>query len=43
MQVRIRKRADMALLVSPELVEPMVRGLVGAIDVDGGATDEQLN
>lgn len=32
----------MALLVSPELVEPMVRGLVGAIDVNGGPTDEQL-
>ena len=42
MHVRRRKRVDMPLLISPELVEPMVRGLVGAIDVDGGATDEQL-
>jgi hypothetical protein len=29
-------------LVSPELVEPVVRGLVGAVDVDGGPTDAQL-
>ena len=32
----------MALLVAPALVEPMTQGLLGAIDVDGGATDEQL-
>jgi hypothetical protein len=28
--------------VTAELVEPVTRGLLGAIDVDGGATDEQL-
>jgi hypothetical protein len=32
----------MPLLVAPDLVEPVTRGLLGAIDVDGGATDEQL-
>ena len=32
----------MALLVAPALVEPMTQGLLGAIDVDDGATDEQL-
>lgn len=32
----------MSRLVSPSLVEPVVRGLLGSIDVDGGATDEQL-
>lgn len=32
----------MTKLVSPDLVEPVVRGLLGAIDVDGGPTDEQL-
>ena len=30
-------------LVSPEIVEPMVRGLVGVIDVDDGPTSEQLD
>ena len=33
----------MARLVHPDLVEPVVRGLVGSIDVDGGPTDEQLS
>jgi hypothetical protein len=28
--------------LAPELVEPVVRGLLGGIDVDGGPTDEQL-
>ena len=32
----------MTLLVSAELVEPVTSALLGAIDVDGGATDEQL-
>ena len=32
----------MPLLVGPDMVEPVTRGLLGAIDVDGGATDEQL-
>src|SRR5438270_11962589 len=32
----------MPLLVGPEMVEPVTRGLLGAIDVDTGATDEQL-
>jgi hypothetical protein len=32
----------MPLMVSPPSVEPVVRALVGAIDVDGGPTDEQL-
>ncbi len=32
----------MTLLVSPDLVEPVTRALLGAIDVDGGATDEQV-
>ncbi|MFM8236387.1 MAG: hypothetical protein ACKOBG_01335 [Actinomycetota bacterium] len=32
----------MPRLVPPELVEPVVRGLVGAVDVDGGPTDVQL-
>ena len=32
----------MPYFVSPEEVEPVVRGLLGAADVDGGATDEQL-
>ena len=29
-------------LISDELAVPVLRGLLGAIDVDGGATDEQL-
>jgi hypothetical protein len=32
----------MPLMISPSSVEPVVRSLVGAIDVDGGPTDEQL-
>ena len=32
----------MPFLVGPELVEPVTRSLLGAIDVDGGPTDEQL-
>jgi hypothetical protein len=32
----------MTLLVDSEMVEPVTRGLLGVIDVDGGATDEQL-
>lgn len=32
----------MAIHVAPELVEPFARGLVGATDVDGGPTEEQL-
>jgi hypothetical protein len=32
----------MPLLVAAELVEPVTQGLLGAIGVDGGATDEQL-
>ena len=32
----------MAALVSPDLVEPVTRALLGSIDVDDGATDEQL-
>ncbi len=32
----------MPYLVAPEEVEPVVRGLLGVIDVDGGPTDEQL-
>ena len=32
----------MPYLVPPELVEPVTRGLLGAIDVEGGPTDEQL-
>lgn len=32
----------MPRLVSPALVEPVVRGLLGSIDVDDGPTDEQL-
>lgn len=32
----------MPRLVPPDLVEPVVRGLRGAIDVDGGPTPEQL-
>ena len=31
----------MAVMVTPELVEPVTRSLLGAIDDDGGATDEQ--
>ena len=33
---------SMPFLVAPELVEPVTRSLLGAIDVDGGPTDEQL-
>jgi hypothetical protein len=32
----------MPVMVEPELVEPVTRALLGAIDVDGGATDEQV-
>jgi hypothetical protein len=32
----------MPLMISPSSVEPVVRSLVGAIDVDGGPTDEQI-
>jgi hypothetical protein len=32
----------MAVMVGPDLVEPVTCALLGAIDVDGGATDEQL-
>ncbi|MFM8303046.1 MAG: hypothetical protein ACKOA9_01920 [Actinomycetota bacterium] len=32
----------MPRLVPPDLVEPLVRGRVGAVDVDGGPTDEQI-
>ena len=32
----------MSLIISPELVEPMTRALLGGIDVEGGGTDEQL-
>jgi hypothetical protein len=31
-----------AKLVNPDLVEPVVRGLVGSIDVDDGPTEEQV-
>jgi hypothetical protein len=31
----------MAVMVGPEMVEPVTRALLGAIDVDGGPTDEQ--
>jgi hypothetical protein len=31
------------VLVEPDLVEPVTRALLGAIDVDGGATDEQMD
>ena len=33
---------SMPFLVAPELVEPVTRSLLDAIDVDGGPTDEQL-
>jgi len=33
----------MTKLVTPDQVEIVVRGLLGAIDVDGGPTDEQLS
>jgi hypothetical protein len=33
----------MSLVVDAAMVEPMTRALLGAIDVDGGATDEQLS
>ena len=36
------RRRGVTLLVSAELVEPFARALLGAIDVDGGPTDEQL-
>ena len=32
----------MRFSLAPELVEPVVRGLLGGIDVDGGPSDEQL-
>ena len=32
----------MPRLVPPDLVEPVLSGLVGAVDVEGGPTDEQL-
>ncbi|MEX2100279.1 MAG: Coq4 family protein [Acidimicrobiia bacterium] len=32
----------MTLMIDPGMVEPVTRALLGAIDVDGGATDEQL-
>ncbi len=32
----------MAVMVGADLVEPVTRALLGAIDVDGGATDEQV-
>jgi hypothetical protein len=32
----------MPLLVGPDLVEPVTCALLGSIDIDGGATDEQL-
>ena len=32
----------MQFSLAPELVEPVVRGLLGGIDVDGGPSDEQL-
>jgi hypothetical protein len=32
----------MPYFVAAEEVEPVVRGLLGVIDVDGGPTDEQL-
>src|SRR5690348_11484938 len=32
----------MPFVVAPDVVEPATRALLGAIDVDGGATDEQL-
>jgi hypothetical protein len=31
----------MAIMVVPEMVEPVTRALLGAIDVEGGPTDEQ--
>lgn len=33
----------MGRVIDDSLVEPVVRALLGAIDVDGGATDEQLS
>ena len=32
----------MQFSLAPELVEPVVRGLLGGVDVDGGPSDEQL-
>jgi len=32
----------MAVMVTPEMVEPVTRALLGAIDVDGGPTEEQI-
>ena len=32
----------MSRIIDDELVEPVVRTLLGVIDVEGGATDEQL-
>src|SRR4051794_3661724 len=32
----------MPLIVTPDVVEPATRALLGAIDVDGGPTNEQL-
>jgi hypothetical protein len=32
----------MAVVVESAMVEPVTRGLLGSIDVDGGPTDEQL-
>ena len=31
----------MPYMVAPDVVEPVIRGLLGAIDVEGGPTDEQ--
>lgn len=33
----------MPILVTPEYVEPVFRGLVGVIDVDDGPTAEQIS
>ena len=33
----------MAYAIAPEEVEPVVRGLLGLIDVDGGPTTEQVD
>ena len=33
----------MTFAIAPELVEPVVRGLIGGIDVGDGPTEEQLN
>ena len=40
--LKVKGDCRMTLLVSADLVEPVTSALLGAIDVNGGATDEQL-